>query len=150
MPFDILLFIKKKFDFRNYWWQTGNPSFLIEMLKTGNYFIPELEEFTATEEVLDTFDVDHIELVALLWQTGYLTIREKIPFCFPGQLNTKAFKNPRNQRKVGKLSFNQALVYPTLFKPNTKISTRKGLKLFRDQILPPGFGKRGQDYWPGF
>jgi len=28
--------------------------------------------------VLDTFDVDCIELVLLLWQTGYLTIKEKI------------------------------------------------------------------------
>jgi len=77
-PFDILLFISKQFDYRNYWWSTGNPSFLLDMLKTRNYFIPNLEHFTASEEILDTFDVDHIELIALLWQTGYLTIQERI------------------------------------------------------------------------
>ncbi len=77
-PFDILLFISNNFEFKNYWWSTGNPSFLIDMLKTGNYFIPSLENFTATEEILDTFDVDNIELIALLWQTGYLTIKERI------------------------------------------------------------------------
>ena len=81
-PFDILLFIDKGFEFRNYWWSTGNPSFLIDMLKTRNYYIPQLENFSANEEILDTFDVDHIELVALLWQTGYLTITGKIEDVF--------------------------------------------------------------------
>ncbi len=81
-PFDILLFIKKDFDFSNYWWETGNPSFLIDMLKTQNYYIPELENFVASKEILNTFDVERIELVALLWQTGYLTITEKIEDIF--------------------------------------------------------------------
>ncbi|HHH53077.1 MAG TPA: hypothetical protein ENK91_05420, partial [Bacteroidetes bacterium] len=76
-PFDILLFISKNFDFRNYWWSTGNPSFLIDMLKTGYYYLPDLENFEASEEILNTFDVEKIELIALLWQTGYLTIKEK-------------------------------------------------------------------------
>ncbi len=77
-PFDILLFISNGFDFRNYWWSTGNPSFLIELLKQRQYFIPEIENYEATDSLLDSFDVDHIDLIALLWQTGYLTIKEKI------------------------------------------------------------------------
>ena len=76
-PFDILLFIDKGFEFSNYWWETGNPSFLVDMLKTRNYYIPELENFVASKEILNTFDIDNIELVALLWQTGYLTISGK-------------------------------------------------------------------------
>ncbi len=81
-PFDILLFISNRFEFSNYWWETGNPSFLIDMLKTRNYYIPELENFVASKEVLNTFDVDNIELVALLWQTGYLTITGKMEDVF--------------------------------------------------------------------
>ena len=81
-PFDILLFIDKNYKFKNFWWETGNPSFLIDMIKTGNYYIPELENFTANEEILNTFDVERIELVALLWQTGYLTITKKIEDIF--------------------------------------------------------------------
>ncbi len=81
-PFDILLFISNDFEFSNYWWETGNPSFLIDMLKTQNYYIPELENFVASKEVLNTFDVERIELVALLWQSGYLTITEKIEDIF--------------------------------------------------------------------
>ena len=76
-PFDILLFISSGYDFRNYWWQTGNPSFLIEKLKEENYYIPELENALISEEALETFDVDYIDIRALLWQTGYLSIKEK-------------------------------------------------------------------------
>ena len=77
-PFDILLFLSNNHDFRNYWWQTGNPSFLIEKLKQENYYIPELENDLISEEALEAFDVEYIDLRALLWQTGYLTIKDKL------------------------------------------------------------------------
>ncbi len=76
-PFDILLFISNSHDYRNYWWSTGNPSFLIDLIRSKNYSIPDIENFEATDAILDSFDVDNIELEPLLWQTGYLTIKEK-------------------------------------------------------------------------
>ncbi len=77
-PYDILLFISNDFEYKNYWWGTGNPRFLIEKLKTSSYNIPQLESIVTNEETLNTFDIEHIDLVALLWQTGYLTFDEKI------------------------------------------------------------------------
>ena len=77
-PFDILLFIARgAYLFDNFWWSTGNPSFLLDLLREKDWYIPEVENYTATSVMLDSFDVDHIELVALLWQTGYLTIKEE-------------------------------------------------------------------------
>jgi len=76
-PFDILLFLTNDREYRPYWWSTGNPSFLIDLLKEQPRYLPELENFIADDIILDTFDVDHIDLVALLWQTGYLTFAEK-------------------------------------------------------------------------
>ena len=76
-PFEILLFFSNNSEFRNYWWSTGNPSFFIEKLKEENYFLPDLQTIEVQEEVLDFFDVGHIDLVALLWQTGYLTFTGK-------------------------------------------------------------------------
>ena len=76
-PFDILLFISERFEFRNYWWSTGNPSFLIDKLREENYYIPELEGAEIAEEALDAFDVDYIDVLALFWQTGYLTFKDK-------------------------------------------------------------------------
>ncbi len=76
-PFDILLFIDKGKEFKNYWWSTGNPRFLIDLVTSKSYAIPNVENYEATESILDSFDVDRIELEVLLWQTGYLTIKEK-------------------------------------------------------------------------
>jgi len=73
-PFDILRFIKNGFMFKNYWWESGNPSFLITLLKQKNYNIPELENFTIGDELLNSFEVDKIRLEVLLFQAGYLTI----------------------------------------------------------------------------
>ena len=76
-PFDILLFIANNREYRPYWWSTGNPGFLIDLLKEQRRYLPELENYIANDIILDTFDVDHIDLVALLWQTGYLTFKSK-------------------------------------------------------------------------
>ena len=37
-------------------------------------FAPDLERVHASEALLSSFDVDHIAVEALLFQTGYLTI----------------------------------------------------------------------------
>jgi len=73
-PFDILLFIDKGQIYRNYWFETGNPSFLIELLRRRQLFLPDLEGIEASEEILDSFDIERIDPVTLLFQTGYLTI----------------------------------------------------------------------------
>jgi hypothetical protein len=77
-PYDVLLFLSKEGKFSNYWWNTGSPSFLIKMLRTGRYYLPELENIIVGEETLNAFDVDRIDIVALLWQTGYLTFDREI------------------------------------------------------------------------
>jgi len=75
-PFDILLFIAKGFEFRNYWFQTATPTFLLKLIEKNNYFLPNLENIVKDEMMLNSFDVDYIELETLMWQTGYLTISE--------------------------------------------------------------------------
>ena len=72
-PYDILLFLSKGCLFKNYWWETGNPRFLIEILKKEPKFLPDLENIYVVEENLNAFDIERIDLSALLWQTGYLT-----------------------------------------------------------------------------
>ena len=37
-PYDILLFLSKKFSFQNYWFETGSPTFLIELFRKNQYF----------------------------------------------------------------------------------------------------------------
>ena len=73
-PFDILLFIAKGFEYRNYWFSTATPTFLLKIIEKNNYFLPNLENILKNDSMLDSFDVDYIEIETLMWQTGYLTI----------------------------------------------------------------------------
>ena len=72
-PFDILLFLRRR-EFRSWWFETGTPAFLVEMLCRRGVSVPALDAMVAGDELLSTFDVDHIATEALLFQTGYLTI----------------------------------------------------------------------------
>jgi hypothetical protein len=72
-PFDVLLLFQKR-KFRPWWFETGSPSFLIEMLTARQTWLPQLGQLRADTELLSAFDVEHISTEALLWQTGYLTI----------------------------------------------------------------------------
>ncbi|OAG27011.1 PD-(D/E)XK nuclease domain-containing protein, partial [Thermodesulfatator autotrophicus] len=74
-PFDILLFLDFR-EFRPYWFETGTPTFLIKLLYERRFFIPELERLEAGENLISSFDVDYIEPEPLLFQTGYLSIKE--------------------------------------------------------------------------
>ncbi|KAA0259111.1 ATP-binding protein [Deferribacter autotrophicus] len=73
-PFDILLFIKNKFLFDNYWFSTGTPSFLIKLIEKNRYFLPKLSNLVVGKELVDSFDIENLNLEVILFQAGYLTI----------------------------------------------------------------------------
>ena len=75
-PFDILLlFRRRKFD--AYWFETGTPSFLVETLFKRRVSSLALDDMVGSADLLSTFDVDDMATEALLFQTGYLTIRDE-------------------------------------------------------------------------
>ncbi len=73
-PYDLLLLFDSR-QFRCYWFETGTPTFLLDVLTRRGTFSPSLETMSGDEDLLSAFDVDHIATEALLWQTGYLTLR---------------------------------------------------------------------------
>ena len=73
-PFDILLLFRNR-EFGAYWFETGTPTFLVETLLKRGVSPLTLDGMTGSAGLLGTFDVDRIEPAALLFQTGYLTIR---------------------------------------------------------------------------
>ena len=75
-PFDILLLFRRR-EFAAYWFETGSPAFLVETLMKRGVSPVDLETMTGTDELLSAFDVEDIATEALLFQTGYLTIRER-------------------------------------------------------------------------
>jgi len=78
-PYDILLFIKNHRMFKNYWFETGTPKFLMELIKKNQYFIPEFNGMETDESLVNSFDIENLELETILFQTGYLTIKRSLP-----------------------------------------------------------------------
>lgn len=70
----LTLFAKNKFG--NYWFATGTPTFLIEMMRKKSYQISEIEQTEVGENIFDSYDIDNIDINFLLFQTGYLTIKK--------------------------------------------------------------------------
>jgi len=73
-PFDILQFFDKGGVYRNYWFETGTPTFLIKLIKERNYFLPALSNLKVDEKLLSSFDIEDLDLEVILFQSGYLTI----------------------------------------------------------------------------
>jgi hypothetical protein len=74
--FSTLLFFDKK-EFSNYWFSTGTPTFLINALKKRNKPQAAFESVTVPSSAFDSFDVENVSDLPLLFQTGYLTIKQK-------------------------------------------------------------------------
>jgi hypothetical protein len=63
--------------FRNYWFETATPEFLIRLLTAKRYVIPAIERIELGPELLGSFDVESIFPETLLFQAGYLTITDQ-------------------------------------------------------------------------
>lgn len=73
-PFDILQLFKTR-AFKNYWFETGTPTFLVDLLFKRQIPSLNLDSMFSSSSMLSSFDVDDITIEALLFQTGYLTIK---------------------------------------------------------------------------
>lgn len=76
-PFSILHFMDRG-SFDNVWFKSGAPKFLIDILKEAHIYRLELSKVNGV--TLDSYDLENLTPLVLLFQTGYLTIREKLPF----------------------------------------------------------------------
>ncbi len=72
-PFSILnLFALRRFS--NYWFASGTPSFLIKLIKETGREVTAFENKKVSEIVFDSYNLENLNVFALLFQTGYLTI----------------------------------------------------------------------------
>jgi hypothetical protein len=73
-PFDVLLYLDSRL-LRPYWFESGTPTFLVELMRRRGFDAAALEQIEVTDRLLGSFDIDAIEPETLLFQTGYLTIQ---------------------------------------------------------------------------
>ena len=73
-PSGILSFFANQ-DFQGYWFQTGMPTFVVKKIIEQGFF--QIENIETSLNFLNQYSLDNLELTSLLFQTGYLTIKEK-------------------------------------------------------------------------
>ncbi len=67
-------------ELENYWFQSGTPTFLVKMIKERKIFIPDLEKIESGLVLEPSVSLDNLEVISLLFQTGYLTIEKIVRF----------------------------------------------------------------------
>ena len=77
-PFSLLnTFARKKLG--NYWFETGTPTYLVELLKENHYPLEHLTYEQATADTLTGIDTVDSSPIPVLYQSGYLTIKDYDP-----------------------------------------------------------------------
>ena len=62
--------------FRDYWFETGTPSFLVKQLQKTNYPLEEMTREELYHDTLNSIDILDENPLPLLYQSGYLTIKD--------------------------------------------------------------------------
>ena len=74
-PVSVASFFNGGCKFRNFWFSTGTPSFLLKLMRDRDCRFEDILGRPVSDEAFSAFEVDRIDPLVLLYQTGYLTIR---------------------------------------------------------------------------
>ncbi len=75
-PVSLASFFSQGYDFTNFWDSTGTPSFLLKIAREREYDYEEALTRFYSESIFAAYELDKLDVTGLLWQTGYLTIKE--------------------------------------------------------------------------
>lgn len=81
----------------SYWYESGSPSYLIKLIEKNNYALDKLEGAKRNKDELSNLTDTSSDLVPLLFQAGYLTIKDydseaqEYTLGFPNREVNKAF-----------------------------------------------------------
>lgn len=73
-PYSILSFFQAQ-DFRNFWFESGTPTFLPKLMRRDKVY--RLDKFKVDELMLGNYDLEKLQLIPVMFQTGYLTLQSK-------------------------------------------------------------------------
>ena len=118
-PYSLLTSFSTK-EFGSYWFETGTPTYLISRVKNSSFDLRKFTDHTiyASEAILKDYTGDSLDLVPLLYQTGYLTITE-----YDKQKKRYTLSFPNDEVKYGFLESLMPSYVP-------KATTGSGLDIF--------------------
>ena len=77
-PVSLAKFFEAGGEFNNYWFSTGTPSFLIELVKKTKFDFDNILSKPVSSMAFNAFEIDKLDPLTLLLQTGYLTIKSMV------------------------------------------------------------------------
>ena len=98
-PFSVLLTLKNA-NYGSYWFSTGTPTYLVELMKEVDLNPKELSGYEADASELDSIQIKVDNPIAILYQSGYLTIKEYNP-----EFNVYVLDYPNEEVKEGFIKF---------------------------------------------
>ena len=98
-PFSILWTLNEK-RYGSYWFNTGTPTYLVELIKKADFNIEELTDYVASEDQLNSIHVDDIDPIPVLYQSGYLTIVD-----YDKEFGLYTLNYPNEEVKAGFINF---------------------------------------------
>ena len=98
-PFSILWTLNEK-RYGSYWFNTGTPTYLVELIKKADFNIEELTDYVASEDQLNSIHVDDIDPIPVLYQSGYLTIVD-----YDEEFGLYTLNYPNEEVKAGFINF---------------------------------------------
>ena len=97
-PFSVLNTLAKH-RYKNYWFETGTPTFHIGLLKEHGYRLPDLSKEQVSANVMSSMDSSFPNPIPVIYQSGYLTIKgyderfKKYQLGFPNKEVEEGFLN---------------------------------------------------------
>lgn len=73
-PFSLLNALYKK-EFGSYWFETGTPTYLVELLKKHDYNLEEMSNAMISAKSINSIDANSTDPIPVIYQSGYLTIK---------------------------------------------------------------------------
>ena len=118
-PFSLLNCFENK-KFRAYWFSSGTPTHLINMMKKFEVLPSELSRIEADDSEFDAPTENMTTLMPLLYQSGYITIKD-----YDKEFNYYTLDVPNKEVKVG---LTKALI-PYYVTPNTLATTNTARRI---------------------
>ena len=98
-PFSLLNTFRS-LEFGSYWFETGTPTYLVKLLKDNNFCLPDLTSEGVTAEALTDVESFKNNPIAVIYQSGYLTIKD-----YDREFQLYKLEFPNEEVRYGFLSF---------------------------------------------
>ena len=112
-PFSLLNTLKNRF-FRDYWFETGTPSFLVYQLKKTEYPLENMTTEELSTDTLNSIDIMDQNPLPLLYQSGYLTLKSYDP-----EFDTYVLGFPNREVEQGFIKYLMPFYTPKTNEQNT-------------------------------